>query len=156
MTADVVYRSALAWDPARPETVIVSCVDGRLFQHFEEFARAHLKAGPRTDYLAVPGGIEPLTLFDLVPKDFNFFRRRIEALIGDHGTRRIVAIAHQDCAWYRARRIGPLRVDPRDRQIGDLRRAAERLREMFPDVVVETYFARLAGADPEAVVFEAV
>ena len=100
--------------------------------HFQEFARTHLKAGPRTDFVAVPGGIEPLTLFDLMPKDFNFFRRRLEALVEAHGTRRIVAIAHQDCAWYKARKLGPITIDLRERQIGDLRRASAQLREMFP------------------------
>lgn len=153
---DPVYESDLPWDPERPDTVIITCVDGRWYHHFQEFARVHLKAGERTDFLAVPGGIEPLTLFDLVPKDFNFFRRRLEKLVEDHGTRRIVAIAHQDCAWYRARKLGPITIDLRARQIADLRRSASRLREMFGDVTVETYFARLSGTDPEKVIFEAV
>ena len=82
----------------------------------------------------MPGGIEPLTLVDLVPKDFNFFRRRLEALVEAHGTARIVAIAHQDCAWYKSRKIGPFTIDLRERQIADLRRAAARLREMFDGV----------------------
>jgi carbonic anhydrase-like protein len=151
-----VYESTLPWDPDRPDTVIISCVDGRWFRHFEEFARVHVKAGSRTDYLAVPGGIEPMTLFDLVPKDFNFFRRRIEGLVAAHGTKRIVAIAHQDCAWYRTHKLGPLRLDMRDRQIRDLLRSAERLREMFPGIVVETYYARLSGTSPERVVFDTV
>ena len=153
---DVVYESGETWDPERPDTTIITCVDGRWYQHFQEFARNHLKAGPRTDYLAVPGGIEPMTLFDLMPKDFNFFRRRLEALVESHGTHRIVAIAHQDCAWYKARKIGPIKIDLRERQITDLRRAAAHLREMFDGVQVETYFARLAGTQPERVVFEAV
>jgi hypothetical protein len=151
-----VFESGLPWNAERPDTVIITCVDGRWYQHFQEFARAHLKAGSRTDFMAVPGGIEPMTLFDLVPKDFNFFRRRVERLVESHGTRRIVAIAHQDCSWYRTRKIGPVTIDLRDRQIADLRRAASRLREMCDDVVVETYFARLSGTSPEKVVFEAV
>jgi hypothetical protein len=102
-----VYQSTLAWDPSRPDTTIITCVDGRWYSHFQEFAHAHRGAGPRTDFVAVPGGIEPLTLVDLMPKDFNFFRRRLEALVESHGTRRIVAIAHQDCAWYKARKLGP-------------------------------------------------
>ena len=156
MTTGIVYESTIPWDPERPATTIITCVDGRWYQHFQEFAREYLKAGPRTDYLAVPGGIEPMTLFDLMPKDFNFFRRRLEALVESHGTHRIVAIAHQDCAWYKARKIGPLKIDLRERQISDLRRAAKHLREMFEGVQVETYFARLAGTQPEKVVFEAV
>lgn len=151
-----VYESSLPWDPGRPDTVIITCVDGRWYPHFQEFARTHLKAGPWTDFMAVPGGIEPMTLFDLVPKDFNFFSRRIGSLVEAHGTRRIVAIAHQDCAWYRARKIGPITIDLRERQIADLRRAGSRLREMFAGAVVETYFASLSPTDPKKVVFEAV
>jgi hypothetical protein len=156
MAGEVVYESTLPWDPERPATTIITCVDGRWFNHFQEFARMHLKAGTRTDFVAVPGGIEPMTLFDLVPKDFNFFKRRIENLVASHGTSRIVAIAHQDCAWYKTRQIGPWAIDLRDRQISDLRRSAARLREMFPAVTVETYFAQHSTADPNKVVFEAV
>ena len=150
-----VYQSTLAWDPSRPDTTIITCVDGRWYSHFQEFAHAHLNAGPRTDFVAVPGGIEPLTLVDLMPKDFNFFRRRLEALVESHGTRRIVAIAHQDCAWYRTRAVGP-GGDIRSRQIADLRKSAAKLREMFQGVTVETYYARLSGAAPEQVIFETV
>jgi len=151
-----VYESPLPWDPERPNTTIITCVDGRWYHHFQEFAREYLKAGARTDFLAVPGGIEPMTLFDLVPKDFNFFRRRLEAMVDAHGTERIVAIAHQDCAWYKSRKIGPWTMDLRDRQVSDLRRASTRLREMFDGVTVETYFAHFSDGDPKRVVFEAV
>jgi hypothetical protein len=150
------YESPIAWDLQRPDTVILSCVDGRWRQHFQNFAIQRLGAGPNSDFMAVPGGIEPLTLFDLVPKDFNFFRRRLEALVEDHGTRRIVAIAHQDCAWYRARKLGPLPTDPRALQIDDLRRAAATIRQMFPGVGVETYYACLSQTQPPRVLFEAV
>jgi hypothetical protein len=156
VAGEIVYESTLTWDPERPNTTIISCVDGRWYHHFQEFARVYLKAGTRTDFLAVPGGIEPLTLFDLVPKDFNFFRRRMEALVSDHRTERIVAIAHEDCAWYKARKIGPLAIDLKSRQLDDLRRAAARLREMFEGVTVETYFAKHSPADASKVVFEAV
>ena len=156
MAGDAVYTSSLPWDPQRPDTTIITCVDGRWHHHFQEFAREHLKAGHRTDFLAVPGGIEPLTLFDLIPKDFSFLRRRLEALVESHGTSRIVAIAHQDCAWYKTRKIGPITIDLRDRQIKDLRRSAERLRSMFDGVTVETYYARFADGQPTRVVFEQV
>jgi hypothetical protein len=154
--AGSVYQSSLAWDPQRPQTTIITCVDGRWYPHFQEFARVHLNAGPRTDFVAVPGGIEPLTLIDLVPKDFNFLRRRLESLVQAHGTQRIVAVAHQDCAWYRARKFGPITIDLRDRQIADLHRAAGKLRELFTGVKVETYFARLSGTEPQRVVFDVV
>ena len=106
--------------------------------------------------MAVPGGIEPMTLADDVPKDFNFFRRRLEALVDAHGTRRIVVIAHQDCAWYRERMGGATAEAMRARQVADMRRAASWLRARFEGVVVQPYFARLSGTTPEKVVFEGV
>ena len=154
--AGAVYQSSLAWDPQRPQTTIITCVDGRWYPHFQEFARVHLNAGPRTDFVAVPGGIEPLTLIDLVPKDFNFLRRRLESLVEAHGTQRIVAVAHQDCAWYKSRKLGPVTIDLKDRQITDLKRASARLRELFRGVAVETFYARLSDSDPRRVVFDVV
>ena len=142
MPGEIVFLSRLPWDSERPETLIISCVDGRWRPYIQEFIQEHLKTSPHTDFMAVPGGVEPLTLVDLIPKDFNFFRRRIESLVSAHGTRRIVAIAHQDCAWYLERKIGPFRLDPREHQLRDLRRAAAWLREVFPGVRVETYFAK--------------
>src|SRR5215510_241054 len=129
MAAAPIYESPTPWNPERPDTVIISCVDGRWRAQIQDFTINHLKADLHADFLAVPGGIEPLTLFDIVPKDFNFFRRRLEALVEAHGTRRIIAIAHQDCVWYKERKILPIRIDLRGRQIADLQRVAARLRE---------------------------
>jgi hypothetical protein len=44
----------------------------------------------------------------------------------------------------------------RECQLSDLRSSARRLREMFPAIAVETYFASLNRSSPERVVFEAV
>jgi carbonic anhydrase len=156
MGTATIYESATPWDAKRPDTVIISCVDGRWRAQIQEFTVNYLKADLHADFLAVPGGIEPLTLFDLMPKDFNFLRRRLEALVEGHGTKRIVAIAHQDCSWYKDHTIFSFKLELRERQLRDLKRVAERLRETFPDLTVETYFARLEGTSPERVVFEQV
>jgi carbonic anhydrase len=156
MTDAPIYESVVPWNPKRPDTVIISCVDGRWREQIQDFTINHLKADLHADFLAVPGGIEPLTLFDLVPKDFNFFKRRLESLLAAHGTKRIVAIAHQDCAWYKASKLFPFKLDLRAKQIADLKRVAARLHETFPELAIETYFARLAGKDPDRVVFETV
>jgi hypothetical protein len=154
----VVFQSTEPWDSARPETLVISCVDGRWRPYVQEFLTEFLGISPHTDFMAVPGGIEPLTLVDLIPKDFNFFRRRIESLVAVHGTRRIVCIAHQDCAWYVERKIGPVTLDLQARQLRDLRRASVWMREAFPNVRIEAYFARRLAAPggPEKVVFEVV
>jgi hypothetical protein len=156
MAHEPVYESALPWDPQPPTTLVISCVDGRWYRHFHDFVTNRLKTGAATAFIAVAGGIEPLTLMDHVPKDFNFFRRRLEPVIESHGIRRIIAIAHEDCAWYKSRRIGPIKIDLRERQVHDLQRAAANLREMFPGVTVEAYYASLSGPASDRVVFEAV
>src|SRR5262245_16398562 len=151
-----IYTSNIAWDPSRPPALVICCVDGRWFAQMEEFARERLGTGSRTDFLCVPGGIEPLTLMDMVPKDFNFVRRRMEALVAAHGTKRIIAIAHQDCAWYKQHKIGSFKLDLRERQLTDLRCAARHLKDLFPGSSVETYFARLTQSEPRRVVFDVV
>jgi len=158
MADTVLFESAEPWQADRPQTLVISCVDGRWRPYIQEFLAKGLGVSPHTDFMAVPGGVEPLTLVDLIPKDFNFFRRRIESLVAGHGTRRIVCIAHQDCSWYAERKIGPVTIDLQGRQLGDLRRAAAWMRETFPTIRVETFFARRIAVPggPDKVVFEAV
>jgi len=150
------WTGTLAWNPARPDTVIISCVDGRWRPHLLEFAMMRLGVGPNGDFMAVPGGVEPLTLLDLIPKDFNFFRRRLDALVEAHGTKRIVLVAHQDCAWYKSRKFGPITIDVKERQIKDLKRAEKYLRETFPGTTVESWYARHDETLGAKVVFDPV
>jgi hypothetical protein len=105
--------------------------------------------------LQVPGGAEPLTLADRVPKDFNFFRRRLDMLMRIHRLRRIVMIAHENCAWYQEPTVRPGQMDLRARQIADLRYVRTQLGDLFGDVAIETYYARLGG-NGSHVVFETV
>jgi carbonic anhydrase len=156
MAAGTIYESTVPWNPKRPDTVIISCVDGRWRAQIQEFTVNYLKADLHADFLAVPGGIEPLTLFDLVPKDFNFFRRRLESLIEAHGTKRIVAIAHQDCAWYKERKLFSFKLDLRERQIADLKKVAARLRETLTGSPSRPTSRDWREQTPERVVFEAV
>jgi len=156
VSGDVVYRSSLAWNAERPATIVITCVDGRWYGHFQEFARTHLGAGPQVDFIALPGGVEPFALAELAPDDFEAVRRRLQGLLAVRDARRIVAIAHDDCAWYLGRTIRSAAGTVRDQQIADLVRAAAVLREMVPDATVELYFARLADGSPEQVVFESI
>lgn len=156
MSARESWTGSLPWSPARPDTVVISCVDGRWRPHLLEFASMRLGVGLNGDFMAVPGGVEPLTLLNLLPKDFNFFRRRLEALVEAHGTRRIVLVAHQDCAWYTARKIGPITIDLKGRQIQDLKKAEKHLREMFSGVTVESWYARHDEGAAAKVVFDPV
>ena len=134
---------------------MIACADGRWRDHIEDFVADALKVDPAYDLLMVPGGAEPLALADLIPKDFSFLRRRLEMLVRSHATRRIVLIAHENCSWYRERRIGPITLDLKARQLADLRRARGLITDWFEGVSVETYYARVEGNPPRAA-FEAV
>src|SRR5262249_2340391 len=156
MPGPPVLESTTPWDGTRPPSIVVMCVDGRWRPHVQQFATAHLGADPRYDIVAVPGGIEPLTLAELVPKDFNFLHRRLEAVIAAHGSKRIVAVAHQDCAWYASRRVGMGTGSMRDRPVPEPTGAAALLGEEYPQMKIETYYARLEEGAAGKVVFDRV
>lgn len=145
-----VYQSRAEWREARSPTLVIACADGRWRDHIEDFVANALKVDSAYDLVMVPGGAEPLALADLIPKDFSFLRRRLEMLVRSHGTRRVILIAHENCGWYRERKVGPLTLELKARQIADLRRARACVTEWFDGVTVETYFARVDGTPPRA------
>ena len=62
-----VYRSKSELTSVPPEALVVYCSAARYQQHFEEFLIDGLKL---EDYslIAVPGGVQVLTLLDFLPK----------------------------------------------------------------------------------------
>jgi len=151
------YKSQLPWVAEPSRVMVIACSDGRWRSQTLDFVTNELRLDPHFHMVEVPGGIEPLTLLDLVPKDFNFLRRRVHMLVQLHSIRRLILIAHQDCGWYLQRKIGPPTTDIRPRQIADLRHVRARARDLFGDVTVETYFASLdRDGGSSRVVFEAV
>ena len=145
------YQSRCEWREARSPTLVIACADGRWRDHIEDFATNGLKIDSGYDLLMVPGGAEPLALANVIPKDFSFLRRRLEMLVTAHGIRQIILIAHENCGWYRQRRIGPATIDLKARQLADLRQARAQLSDWFDDVRVDSYFARLEGTPPRAI-----
>jgi hypothetical protein len=137
--------------------MVIACSDGRWRSQTLDFVTNELRLDPHFHMVEVPGGVEPLTLLDLVPKDFNFLRRRVDMLVQLHRIRRIILIAHEECGWYRQRKIGPIGADIKSRQIADLRHVRARARDLFGDVAVETYYARLErDGGSSHVVFETI
>jgi len=147
-----VYRSAQPYSAEQPEALAIVCSDGRFLAPTLEFVQEHL--GLRRYHLLVfPGAIHPLTLANLLPKEFKTARRKLTFLVEKHPIRRIVCVAHEDCGWYKDFKIGPWRLDLKERQLKDLEHAARVLHEWFPHVATELYYARLDG---ETVVFDRV
>ena len=135
------YRTKSPLTQVEPEALVVYCSAARYQQHFEEFLVEGLKL---EDYslIAIPGGIQVLTLLDFLPKFSWAAWRWAKFLVDADQPPRIVLIGHENCRWYK-HLFAP--GASRERITADLRRAAKDLQERFPKVRVELYFARTDG-----------
>ena len=139
---DTVFASSVPFDNTRIHAAAVYCSDGRLGEQFDDFMYGALGL-PRYDRLAVPGGAACLAGHFAAYREGEIVASQLEFLISVHGLRRVVLIAHQDCAFYSAR----LDVSPIDlvgRQHQDLAKAVERVRSMHHGLEVDAYLARIA------------
>ncbi|HXE75373.1 MAG TPA: hypothetical protein VNN18_07040 [Candidatus Xenobia bacterium] len=148
-----VYRTEpLAGAGESGTALVIHCSDPRYQVHFHEFLRLGLGL-ERYGLLVVPGGAQFLTLADYLPK-FSWAGWRWVKFIGDIAPpTRVVLIAHDDCLWYRHVRGRQDNAAMREKQVADLRRVGEALRERLGELKVELYYARLVDA---AASFEAV
>jgi hypothetical protein len=126
------------------ETLLIHCSDHRVAHACSKFVALELKE-PVFDVVAVPGGPQFLRALEYMPKFTWAGRRWLRFLMESHRIRRVILIAHQDCAWY-----DHLHGDHEDhdaRQKADLHHAASDLSEWFPGLRVESYFATGVGAE---------
>ncbi len=138
-------HSKLHRQPA--DTLAIHCGDYRFQQAFHEFLTATLKRGEAYDLLVLPGGPLSLTHQLSYSEDTRAARKWVRFFVEKHGIKRVVLIQHQDCGWYQS--MSAKFRDPaalRQRQEQDLQRAAEVLKESFPDLRVELH---LAGWDAD-------
>jgi hypothetical protein len=131
--------------------VVVHCSDPRYQPHFQSFLRQGLGI-PRYALLAIPGGVQTLTLVEYLPKFAWSGWRWMKFLANLTSPRRIVLITHDDCRWYLDNRFAGT-VNARERQVEDLRRVRRAFRERFGDIEVDLYYAALedGGARFDAV-----
>ncbi len=106
-------------------TLLVSCVDGRLRQTLAELeTRIGADNGDR---LLVPGG--PLVLTDWAAEQDHVLGW-IEAIVRGHGVDTIYLVAHQHCLAYQ-RRLGGFFYDEREVIERDLLAAQRKLGDRF-------------------------
>ena len=89
-------------DP-KPEAVVVTCGDPRFQSAYRQFVERSLGLPPGM-YIpfSVAGGAGVLARPETLPKEFKFMRDRMELLQRRFGSlKRIIAISHEDCAYYR-------------------------------------------------------
>ncbi len=146
-----IHQSVVAFDPSRIQAAAVYCSDGRFGEQMDDFLHAALKL-PRYDRLALPGGAACLAGHFRSYRERDALKEELRFLIAVHELRRIVLIAHSECAYY-TQWLGVSALGLEERQIEDLRAAASRVAQVSRSLAVEAYFARRCGT---SVRFEAV
>ena len=133
------YRSEIPYQSGRIGAAAVYCSDGRLGEHFDDFLH-NVLCMPRYDRLALPGGAACLAGYFAAYREEDAAVAQLEFLVSVHGLKRVVLIAHQDCAFYTHRlEVSPLGLA--ERQYQDLETALRRVREIGPALQVEAWFA---------------
>lgn len=148
-----IFVSKKPWLKGRHvDTLVIHCSAFDFRPFFAEFIEQHLKLG-EYDILCVPGGIQVLNVFAFATKRFSFLRKMVEFLVKKHELKRIVILGHEDCAWYRDIRFGPIHVDLTERQFKDLKSTADSLRQEL-GVTIDLFFGHLTK--DQQVAFSAV
>lgn len=131
-------------DRPKGGALVVHCSSAEFQQHFQDFLRGRLGLN-RYALVALPGGVQALTLERLLPKFSWAGWRFIKFLMDQDAPTRVILIAHERCRWYS---LGPqaLRGAERDRQERDLRLVRSAWSERFPATSVEAYYARIERA----------
>jgi hypothetical protein len=136
------YKPSSKVNRADTDVLVVHCSDHRFQAGFYEFLNLELNLDENYDLLAIPGGPQCLTLVEYLPKFSWASRKWFRHLVEAHAPRRIILIAHRDCAWYKSLPFFLHSAsEPRQRQEEDLRRARRALTEDFPGSNVELYYA---------------
>lgn len=123
--------------------LVVHCSSGHLQPIFREFLEGTLKLG-EYDLLAIPGGPQALAALDYLPKFAWAGGRWTKFLVDAHGLKRIVLIAHEDCAWYKQLHGDHAQMEQKQR--ADLIHSRDHLRQALPGVTVEAWFVTLDGS----------
>jgi hypothetical protein len=138
--------------PKGEGTFVVHCSSSLYQPFFQNFLRGRLGV-EHYGLLALPGGVQPLTLTELLPKFAWSGWRQIKFLMDIDAPSRVILIGHDDCRWYHRGPVKHADALEKERQSVDLRKVAQQWQERFPETAVEMYYAHLERALP---VFDAI
>jgi len=137
------FVSHVPFSSKRVQAAAVYCSDGRFGEQIDDFLENGLGL-PRYDRLAVPGGAACLASHFDTYREEEAALAHLKFLVDVHGLRRVVLIAHQDCAFYLERlKTSPLQLGIQQRD--DLQKAIARVHRLAHHLMVETYLARQEG-----------
>jgi hypothetical protein len=138
------YRTQPQTSVGDSHPLVVHCSDPRYQPHFQDFLVNGLGLSSYA-LIAVPGGAQFLTLVDYLPKFSWVGWRWLKFVHGVARAEKLILIGHEDCRWYLDLRFGRSSVPLRERVTRDMHRVKETVKERFPQVRTELYFAHLSG-----------
>ena len=146
------YIATEPWKADRPENLVVCCSDGRWHEQVEDFIRAQVSE--RADMYVVPGGPAAFDIWNSSFDESQALEKSFRFLVEHHSLSTIWLIAHQDCAYYRAKQRSAGDASLRRRQYTDLDRAEQLILEWYPRLDAQKVYASLL--DGGQVLFEKV
>ena len=132
------YVAQGPFEAQRIGAAAIYCSDGRYGEQMDEFLHQSLGL-PRYDRIAVPGGAGCLGDHTHAFTEASSLERQLRFLIEAHELKRIVLIAHHQCAFYHHAWLGMQTL--KERQAADLERAANKIRMWYRNMEVDAYFA---------------
>lgn len=109
------------------EAAVVTCIDFRFQEYINKWISEHF--GVKTfDRVAIAGGVF----------DFDYMSKQIEISHMLHHIKKVILINHEDCGAYGA-------AGTPEKHTEDLRNAATKIKEQYPDLTIETYYLHLDG-----------
>lgn len=151
VTSQPLFTASTPFDARKSDTLVIYCADGRFRPQTQEFLTEQLKLD-RPITITVPGGVS--IFMPLVGFAHKVAKVWLDAF-ADH-TRRIVLIAHEDCAAYRAehRILQTMVTQIAGKSVQDLQRqhlaaALHTLRAWYPNAAIEAYYAAVVDGTDE-------
>ena len=138
------FQSDIPFESERIHAAGVYCSDGRFGEQVDDLLHNGLGL-PRYDRLVVPGGPA------LFASNFSSYREeeaavsQLKFLVEFHALEHVVLVGHESCAYYLHRLKVPELQLP-ERQIEDMRKAAQHIRDVAPRVEVFGFFARVVAS----------
>ena len=147
-----VYRARAALRATPAETLVICCAASEYLPATLEFIHTHLGLAEGEYFLlSVPGGAQLVLASEYLPKFAWVGQRWVKFFAERLPVRRVIAVGHDQCAWYAASHAVPaflhaaLGAAAERREQHDMARIAATLRELLPGAAVEAYFAARAG-----------
>lgn len=107
------------------EAIVVTCIDFRFQDLINEWIKDRL-GSKNHDRVALAGGV----------KEFDTILNQVDISKSLHGITKVIFINHEDCGAYGVE-------GTEQKHAADLKSAASRVQEKYPDLAVEAFYLKL-------------